>query len=358
MRAEQLFDLVPSYNECCSSYISLSLLSLSISFYRSLSLSLYLSQINIVTSITDGIPAVKWFGSEGDYNVLVIDLLGPSLEDLFNYCGKKFSLKTVLMLADQVHYTLYHTIPHHSSMLKQQSMSASIYNASSARNVVISPSIDDLSQWQMNSEAQELQQMAGQRVAMDGVAYQNSCASSTDSLFAASNNLVLPIQPISRSLVLGNGEGGGGGEGERDLLRGSSVAMDRTNTTESCRSDTSRSQPDGVSISSIPVRTAIDVPTASDPVISPIHDSSSSRSSSSNSNSSRTSKSTGRKVPAPAPSDPSTLPYMPQDSLFPNDSMKNRRESEGQVGLGNGHGHRHMHESAMGADSNGRYLKR
>jgi serine/threonine protein kinase len=45
---------------------------------------------------------VKWFGSEGDYNVLVIDLLGPSLEDLFNYCGKRFSLKTVLMLADQM----------------------------------------------------------------------------------------------------------------------------------------------------------------------------------------------------------------------------------------------------------------
>jgi serine/threonine protein kinase len=54
----------------------------------------------------DGIPAVKWFGSEGDYNVLVIDLLGPSLEDLFTYCGKKFSLKTVLMLADQMLHRL------------------------------------------------------------------------------------------------------------------------------------------------------------------------------------------------------------------------------------------------------------
>lgn len=45
---------------------------------------------------------MKWFGSEGDYNVLVIDLLGPSMEDLFNYCGKKLSLKTVLMIADQM----------------------------------------------------------------------------------------------------------------------------------------------------------------------------------------------------------------------------------------------------------------
>ena len=52
--------------------------------------------------IVVGIPGVKWFGAEGDYNVLVIDLLGPSLEDLFNYCGKRLSLKTVLMLADQM----------------------------------------------------------------------------------------------------------------------------------------------------------------------------------------------------------------------------------------------------------------
>ncbi|CAN4100085.1 unnamed protein product [Withania somnifera] len=49
-----------------------------------------------------GVPSLKWFGAEGDYNVLVMDLLGPSLEDLFNFCSRKMSLKTVLMLADQM----------------------------------------------------------------------------------------------------------------------------------------------------------------------------------------------------------------------------------------------------------------
>ncbi|KAK7293859.1 hypothetical protein RJT34_16736 [Clitoria ternatea] len=49
-----------------------------------------------------GIPRMKWFGTDGDNNALVIELLGPSLEDFFFFCGGKFSLKTVLMLADQM----------------------------------------------------------------------------------------------------------------------------------------------------------------------------------------------------------------------------------------------------------------
>ncbi|KAF8292143.1 putative casein kinase I [Trypanosoma cruzi] len=51
---------------------------------------------------TIGIPRVHYFGVEGEYGVLVMDLCGPSLEDLFNYCGRRFSVKTVCMLADQM----------------------------------------------------------------------------------------------------------------------------------------------------------------------------------------------------------------------------------------------------------------
>ncbi|GAB2219547.1 hypothetical protein Drorol1_Dr00007184 [Drosera rotundifolia] len=63
---------------------------------------MYESKLYRILQGGTGIPNVRWFGVEGDYNVLVMDLLGPSLEDLFNFCSRKLSLKTVLMLADQM----------------------------------------------------------------------------------------------------------------------------------------------------------------------------------------------------------------------------------------------------------------
>ena len=67
-----------------------------------------------------GISRIKHFSSEDQFNLLVLDLLGPSLEvistssfyflemlsscsqDLFNFCSRRFTMKTVLMLADQM----------------------------------------------------------------------------------------------------------------------------------------------------------------------------------------------------------------------------------------------------------------
>ena len=53
-----------------------------------------------------------YYAQEGDYNVMVIDLLGPSLEDLFEYCRRKFTLKTVLMVAIQMVTGFFHKNTH------------------------------------------------------------------------------------------------------------------------------------------------------------------------------------------------------------------------------------------------------
>jgi serine/threonine protein kinase len=50
----------------------------------------------------EGFPIVQFFGIVGIFNVMIIDLLGPTLEDQFNKCNRHFSLKTVLMLALQM----------------------------------------------------------------------------------------------------------------------------------------------------------------------------------------------------------------------------------------------------------------
>ncbi|EDW77561.1 uncharacterized protein Dwil_GK24490 [Drosophila willistoni] len=53
-------------------------------------------------SYAKGIPRIYQFASISGYNVMVMELLGPSLEELFNFCSRRFSLKTVLLLATQM----------------------------------------------------------------------------------------------------------------------------------------------------------------------------------------------------------------------------------------------------------------
>ena len=45
-----------------------------------------------------GFPNIYGGGKESDYNFVIMDLLGPSLEDLFNVCGRKFTIKTTVMI--------------------------------------------------------------------------------------------------------------------------------------------------------------------------------------------------------------------------------------------------------------------
>lgn len=53
-----------------------------------------------------GIGRCHYYGIEGDFAVLVIDLMGRSLGSLFKYCNYKFSLKTTLMIGDQMIHRL------------------------------------------------------------------------------------------------------------------------------------------------------------------------------------------------------------------------------------------------------------
>ncbi|OHS98038.1 Casein kinase I isoform delta-B [Tritrichomonas foetus] len=62
-----------------------------------------------VYSILEGatnIPEFYWYGSAGKCNAMAMELLGKSIHERFTQCNHHFSLKTVLMLADQMLSTL------------------------------------------------------------------------------------------------------------------------------------------------------------------------------------------------------------------------------------------------------------
>jgi len=54
------------------------------------------------------LPKIYYYGQDGDYRVLIMDLLGPSLAELFTFQFEKFSLKTVCILAIKMITTVEH----------------------------------------------------------------------------------------------------------------------------------------------------------------------------------------------------------------------------------------------------------
>jgi len=62
------------------------------------------NEYNIYKSIGNhiGVPRLKWFGQEHNQRVLVLSLLGSSLENIFVASGCRFKLRTVLAIANQM----------------------------------------------------------------------------------------------------------------------------------------------------------------------------------------------------------------------------------------------------------------
>jgi len=50
----------------------------------------------------EGIPKIHLITTEGQYNIMIMELLWKSLETLFHEHEKEFSIPTILVLADQM----------------------------------------------------------------------------------------------------------------------------------------------------------------------------------------------------------------------------------------------------------------
>ena len=60
------------------------------------------SKIYITLNHIKRIPKLHWVGTQGRYNILVIDLLGDTIKKLMNFCGGKLSLASTLKISTQI----------------------------------------------------------------------------------------------------------------------------------------------------------------------------------------------------------------------------------------------------------------
>uniref|UniRef100_A0AC34GSI8 Protein kinase domain-containing protein n=1 Tax=Panagrolaimus sp. ES5 TaxID=591445 RepID=A0AC34GSI8_9BILA len=56
----------------------------------------------------EGFPRVYWFGNQFGHNVLVMELLGPPISSLFNFCERKFGIQTILLLGESMIRRIQH----------------------------------------------------------------------------------------------------------------------------------------------------------------------------------------------------------------------------------------------------------
>ena len=102
--------------------------------HHSTGVSLLTREADIYKSLRGrpGIPQVIRYGCRQDYRILVFELLGPNLEDLFRYGGGRFSMETTLMETTLMETTLMlmdqllrrieclHTTDHHHCDIKPE----------------------------------------------------------------------------------------------------------------------------------------------------------------------------------------------------------------------------------------------
>lgn len=64
--------------------------------------------LRLLASTSEGIPQIYYAGMEGQYNLVVTELLGPSLLDLRKFLGTKFTIQTTLILAIETLKVMQH----------------------------------------------------------------------------------------------------------------------------------------------------------------------------------------------------------------------------------------------------------